>query len=430
MRAFAGTDAGSRWESRLIRSAHPVVARVVDVAVARRRVVRVPGVGVLVADPAAARRVLTDPDTFAKNGPGSSGALWTPVLGERVLLNMEGEDHRALRRSLSDLFSPRVVREVCAAAAGPLVAAAAARLRSGRGLDVVRLAREVSAATIGVVVGLDPDTPPSTLLEAGDAIESMVSWRTRTFDDDAVRRARGALAVVQDAAESAHAAQGSDTVMGRLARQGATLDDARSLAAALFLTGTGTVSSAFPRIAGQLADAGLLSPEHAASCDVDDVVAEGLRMTTPSLATLRRCVRATELDGVRLRADERVVVLLWWATRRDGGFDPSRPATGDLRHLWFGAGTHFCLGAPLALAELRAMTAMLLDVASEERLVVTSRRAARHALVPRYADLTLRTQGRRPGDPGAPGGMGDLVRPAGTGGKVRLAGTSRAGHAA
>ena len=48
-RRAARTDVGARWESRLIRAAHPVVARVVDVAVARRPVVRMPGVGLLVA---------------------------------------------------------------------------------------------------------------------------------------------------------------------------------------------------------------------------------------------------------------------------------------------------------------------------------------------------------------------------------------------
>ena len=69
-------------------------------------------------------------------------------------------------------------------------------------------------------------------------------------------------------------------------------------------------------------------------------------MTTPSLATLRRCARPTELHGIRLRQDERVVVLLWWATRLEGGFDPGRRPPAELRHLWFGAGSHFCLGAP------------------------------------------------------------------------------------
>jgi cytochrome P450 len=367
-----------------------MVARVVDAAVSRRSVVRLPGVGVLVADPGAARRVLTDTESFVKNGPGSSGALWTPVLGERVLLNMEGADHRALRRSLADLFSPKSVREVHDSAAGPIVARARQRLERGDEVDVVELARAVSTATIGAVVGLDPATQPSVLLDAGDAIESMVGWRTRTFDSHDVVTARESLAVVQDAAEAAHAEASPSTVMGRLARQGVSLADARALAAALFLTGTGTVSSALPRIAGQLADAGLLEPSRATGCDVEAVVAEGLRMTTPSLATLRRCATDAEVEGVRVRAGERVVVLLWWATRREGGFDPGRRTEGDLRHLWFGAGPHFCLGAPLALAELTSMTAMLLDVAGDLGLVVTGRRAARRVLVPRYAELRLR----------------------------------------
>ena len=388
-RRAAGTDVGARWESRLIRAAHPVVARVVDVAVARRPVVRMPGVGLLVADPVAARRVLSDTEHFAKQGPGSSGALWTPVLGDRVLLNMDGDEHARLRRLLADLFSPRVVDDVCREAADPIIARAGERLRSGEALDVVQLARDVSAAVIAVVVGLSADTDPTALVRASDDIESMVTWRTRALDADDVDRARRALAVVQDAAEAAHREARGDTVMGRLAMQGVSLDEARSLAAALFLTGVGTVNSALPRIIGQLADAGLLERGPATTTDVDTVVAEGLRMTTPSLVTLRRCARPTELHGTRLRQDERVVVLLWWATRLEGGFDPGRRSPAELRHLWFGAGSHFCLGAPLALAQLRAMAAMVLEVAAERGLVVTRRRAARRVLVPRYAELSL-----------------------------------------
>lgn len=394
MRAFAAADAGSRWESRLVRSAHPVVARAVDRLVAHRPVRRVPGLGVLVADPVAARRVLSDTDHFAKNGPGSPGALWTPVLGERVLLNMEGADHRALRRSLADLFSPRTVAGVCQGAVAPIVTTARERLLAGHEVDVVALARDVSAAAISVVVGLDAARHRSDLLAANDAIQRLVTWRTRALSPAQADAARDHLALVQDAAEAAHRGADPGTVMGRLGRAGASADEARSLAAALFLTGTGTVSAALPRIVGQLADAGLLA--EAASSDraarrthTAGWVTEGLRMTTPSLATLRRCTAATDLGGVALRPDDRLVVLLWWATRLAGGFDPDRALPADLRHLWFGAGSHFCLGAPLAMAELHLMTSMLLDVADERGLRVVRRSAARRVLLPQYAELVV-----------------------------------------
>jgi cytochrome P450 len=346
---------------------------------------------VLLADPVAVRQVLSDGDHFAKSGPGSSGALWTPVLGDRVLLNMDGADHRDLRRRLADLFSPRAVESVCRASAQPLVDAARERLLAGDEVDVADLARQVSAAAICTVVGLRPTEAARTaLLDASDAIESLVTWRTRTLTGRQAANARAHLEPVMAAAARARAEGDRSTVMGRMHSAGVGEQEARSLAAALFLTGVGTVSSAQPRILGQLADAGLLVPGALdPERDLDTVVGEGLRMTTPSPATLRRFTADLVGGGTRLRAGDRAVLLLWWATRLEGGFDHTRPVPSDLRHLWFGAGSHFCLGAPLALAELRAMTAMLLEVAADRGLVVRSRRAARRVLVPRYAELRV-----------------------------------------
>lgn len=390
-RAFGAPDEGTRSEARLLRAAHPVVASVVDRLLARRRSVRVPGLGVLLADPVAVRHVLADGDHFAKSGPGSSGALWTPVLGERVLLNMDGGEHRELRRRLADLFSPRTVEGVCRVSAAPLVEAARGRLLAGGQVEVVDLARQVSAAAICTVVGLRPTAAArAALLEASDAIESLVTWRTRDLGPGQAASARTHLEPVMAASAQAWAEADESTVMGRMHSAGVDEQVARSLAAALFLTGVGTVSSAQPRIVGQLVDAALLVPGALdPSRDLDAVVTEGLRMTTPSLATLRRCTADVTVGETRLRAGDRVVLLLWWASRLEGGFDQTRPVPSDLRHLWFGAGSHFCLGAPLALAELRAMTLMLLEVAADRGLAVTSRRAARRVLVPRYAELRV-----------------------------------------
>lgn len=93
----------ARWESRVQRSAHPLVYPALRAVPGP--LLRVPGLGVLVRDPELVREALMRPEVFAKNGPGTSSDLWTPVLGEKVLLNMSGQDHQLLRRKLSPLFT-------------------------------------------------------------------------------------------------------------------------------------------------------------------------------------------------------------------------------------------------------------------------------------------------------------------------------------
>ncbi|MFC7728617.1 hypothetical protein [Actinomadura keratinilytica] len=101
------------WERRLYMAAHPFAYPLLRALARRGPVVRVPGVGVVVNDARLARDVLMDGETFRKDGPGSPGDLWTPVLGPSVLLNMEGEAHRLLRRRLTGLFTPGYTAALC-----------------------------------------------------------------------------------------------------------------------------------------------------------------------------------------------------------------------------------------------------------------------------------------------------------------------------
>ncbi len=64
-----------------------------------------------------------------------------------------------------------------------------------------------------------------------------------------------------------------------------------------------------------------------------------------------------------------------------------------MRHLWFGAGPHFCLGMPLALAQVDAVLDALRPVAAAGRsLEVTDRAVARGVLIPAYRSLVVRAR--------------------------------------
>jgi len=142
------TRTADTWERRVQLGAHPLAYPLVRACARVGPVVRVPRVGVVVSDAALARAVLVDTVAFAKTGSGSPAALWTPVVGPSVLLNMEGPGHTALRRALSDLFTPAAVRELCERVAAPVCTALGERLAAGEAVDLVPVAQRLAGAVI------------------------------------------------------------------------------------------------------------------------------------------------------------------------------------------------------------------------------------------------------------------------------------------
>jgi cytochrome P450 len=370
-----------RRERLLYLAAHPVAYPFLALIGRCGPVVRVPGLGVVVNDAALARGVLLDTDAFAKSGPGSSGALWTPVLGPSVLLNMDGAEHAVLRRKLAGLFTATAVDALCARVlAGPL-AGAEERLAAGRPVDLVDLARTCAGAVICAIVGLDADEAGCRRMFArGQRIAAMVRLSTKELSARQVATARRVLGAITEPAGRAFDAGDPGTVVGRMRELGLSREEALGAAAAFFLTGTETVAAFVPRLVA------LLHDSRQQGGDLGRAVEEALRLTTPSPVMLRAVVAPTRIGRLAVRPGERVVIATHNCTRvRGRGFAPEREQP-DLGRLWFGAGPHFCLGYPLAMAQVRAVAGTVLR---HGPLRVVRRRSATRVLIPGYRVLEV-----------------------------------------
>jgi cytochrome P450 len=103
-------------------------------------------------------------------------------------------------------------------------------------------------------------------------------------------------------------------------------------------------------------------------------VEELLRMTSPvDFATDRHTREPVEYCGVTIPKSERVHLVIGSANRDEAQFpDPDRMdlAREPNRHLAFGAGIHYCVGAPLARLEAQVALRALLDRCAELSLAV------------------------------------------------------------
>jgi cytochrome P450 len=92
-------------------------------------------------------------------------------------------------------------------------------------------------------------------------------------------------------------------------------------------------------------------------------VDEMIRWTSPVKHFMRTAARDYELSGVTIKEGQDVYLSYWSANRDEDVFE--QPFTFDVgrtpnKHLAFGFGVHYCLGAMLARMELKALFGKIL----------------------------------------------------------------------
>jgi cytochrome P450 len=91
---------------------------------------------------------------------------------------------------------------------------------------------------------------------------------------------------------------------------------------------------------------------------------ELLRWTSVGLHVLRTATRRVELGGQLIEPGEKVTVWTWAANHDPAMFDRPEAIVLDRspnRHLALGVGPHYCVGGPLARAELGAIYSAVFD---------------------------------------------------------------------
>ena len=279
------------------------------------------------------------------------------------LIDREPPDHTRLRRLVSTAFTPRTVdwlRPLIGEIVDGLVAGALARGTFDLLADVIEpLPVTVIAAMLGIPAEdrhlLRPWSADMTMmfeLDATEADQRRAVAATTAFTD-----------YLRGLVRSHRASPQPDLISELLAVSDGTdkLTEDELIGTAILLLNAGHEASV--NGAGNAWRTLLLHPAafaelRAAPGLAASAVEELLRFDTPAPMFERWVLEDVEIEGVRIPRGQELALLFASANRDGAAF----PAADEVRldrspnpHVTFGAGIHFCLGAPLARAELQIL---------------------------------------------------------------------------
>ena len=381
------------WEERLQRAAHPKGYPLLEWIAGLGTNIRIPGIGLVVSDAALMRDVLANP-AFSKTGKGGPAGLWTPITGPTALVNMDGAAHMNLRRKLGPIFSPRAITDLSAAIMDAPLTDMRVRLNKGEAVDVAKEVAWIAGAMICELTGLDiSDESVAASVQQAHELTSYASLKGKMTGRQ-VEESRAIIRSLTAPIRDAYHRGDENTVPGRMKALGLSEDEAVGAGTAFIIAGTETIMSYLPRMVALILESGWLEKLSNDPEKMTAVINEGLRLTVPTPVMLRAVDEDSEIGGKKIRAGKRVILLTNFACRRvphGASFDPEREIPKAMQQIWFGAGSHFCIGMPLAMAQTRGFLNALLEAVTDGgSLVIEKRVGRRKVFAPSYQELLIR----------------------------------------
>ena len=282
------------------------------------------------------------------------------------VLNMEGADHRRLRKLLNPAFSRRLVEAMkprFRALAHELVDSFA---ESGRCEFMAEFAEPYAARVIAYMLGIGEDEWP---VIARDSASLGLAMGVRIREDlEQIEGALGRLYAYADALIADRRVTPRDDCVTALVAAHATRDqlssaELRDTLVLLIFGGFDTTRNQLGLAMGTFIDHQdqwrLLGerPELAAAA-----VEEVMRVSPTTTWVTREAIEDFTFDGLAIEAGTTIHLLCESAgtdalTGQDVAFDIT--ASGRLPHLAFGGGVHYCLGHLVARADMSEALAVL-----------------------------------------------------------------------
>ncbi|MCD0485379.1 cytochrome P450 [Streptacidiphilus sp. ASG 303] len=283
------------------------------------------------------------------------------TLNGHGLLDLEPPDHTRIRRLVSKAFTPRMVESLRPTVRRLAEELAAGLVADGGGDLVARVAEPLPVAVIAEMLGV-PEADRGLLRPWSEAITGMFELNP---SEEAAARAVRASTEFSDYLRALAAERrrnpGGDLVSALVAAhdEGDRLSEQELVSTCVLLLNAGHEATVNTTANGWWAL--LRHPDRLAQLRADPerllptAVEELMRYDTPLQMFERWVLDDIEVAGVRIPRGSEVALLFGSANRDPARFaDPDRLdlARADNPHISFGAGIHFCLGAPLARLEL------------------------------------------------------------------------------
>jgi cytochrome P450 len=283
------------------------------------------------------------------------------------LLEREPPAHTRLRTLVNRAFVSRSVERLrprIRALANDLIDA----LPADRPFDLLpSFATPIPLTVICELLGVPVNRADDLLSWSHAMCEMYVPQRSRETEDRANRASKAFGAFLTDHIEE-HRHNGADDLLSALIAvrdTGEKLSDDELISTCVLLLNAGheatvhQTGNAVKTILDQGGDPRRFfdTPEAAAA-----TVEEALRFDAPLHMFTRYAYEEIDLGPVTLKPGEQVALLLGAANRDPSAFEAAnefRPGRADQKNVSFGAGLHFCIGAPLARLELQESLTVL-----------------------------------------------------------------------